>query len=700
MSLYSSLTQVLAPFAAKINGLLTGWDGTKYSTPGEAVRQQISDLHVLIGDTPGTAIQASAVAYEDSNVGAELTDINGRLVPLEDAVNIETEPGKNLYDNASPNIIGGFIGSQSGGVKFSASNVAAAKCLTVQLETNKTYTYAYATAAGGRHSAGLFSSVPVDQQLGDLVPNATVVQGDYTYRKFTTGGTNTVFVLYYYNRNDGIDEDVIREGIMLYEGEDIIPFEPYGDKNILKVEKENLSSDGSAGQALMLDEDGNTLKWGTPAAPVEVDATLTQEGKAADAKATGDRIAQAEEDMQEQLEQVVLTDGVKQWLNDHPEAMVVIKRNSDAEDAPTLGEEIMPTDGWTTDGWTGDFANGFTNTSGNTNPLSVTIPSLEEGALYQFEITTSNAATNGWSDFYVSLGGSDKFETYRGGGASVSYVYGIICGSTKVLTITPRNSYTGTITGLSLKKVSNTVGSLFDLYDSNGVVSFEGRTSLAEKKAVYYGENSGKYAFWGKENTALGANALAANTSGFWNTAVGRRALEANQNGSRNIAIGYIALLHNTGGDRNVAIGTFALEKNTIGRGNVAINADCLQDNTTGGNNIGIGVRALCGNTTGGTNIGIGSNACANNKAASGNVGIGHNALTNNTGSNNVAIGNGAGDLSGMTGSDNIVIGWGADVDAASTSHQIVIGTTRHTSVKIAGKTINFNEDGTVTWSE
>jgi hypothetical protein len=53
MSLYSSLTQVLAPFAAKINGLLTGWDGTKYSTPGEAVRTQINDLHVLIGDVPG-----------------------------------------------------------------------------------------------------------------------------------------------------------------------------------------------------------------------------------------------------------------------------------------------------------------------------------------------------------------------------------------------------------------------------------------------------------------------------------------------------------------------------------------------------------------------------------------------------------------------------------------------------------------------
>lgn len=79
MSLYSSLTQVLAPFAAKINGLLTGWDGTKYSTPGEAVRQQIADLHVLIGDEPGKAISASAISYGESDVETALDGVNGRL---------------------------------------------------------------------------------------------------------------------------------------------------------------------------------------------------------------------------------------------------------------------------------------------------------------------------------------------------------------------------------------------------------------------------------------------------------------------------------------------------------------------------------------------------------------------------------------------------------------------------------------------
>jgi lysophospholipase L1-like esterase len=100
MSLYSSLTQVLAPFAAKINGLLTGWDGTRYQTPGEAVRQQIADLHVLIGDVPGEAIAGSAVSYDGTSsdlsatnlqaavdeTNEKFTSVNGRLGELGNTV--------------------------------------------------------------------------------------------------------------------------------------------------------------------------------------------------------------------------------------------------------------------------------------------------------------------------------------------------------------------------------------------------------------------------------------------------------------------------------------------------------------------------------------------------------------------------------------------------------------------------------------
>jgi hypothetical protein len=85
----AEVRELLAPISAALNGIKTGYDGTVYDTPGEAVREQINDLHVLIGDTPGTAIQASAVAYGNSDVGTELTNVNGRLDDLTNAITVD-----------------------------------------------------------------------------------------------------------------------------------------------------------------------------------------------------------------------------------------------------------------------------------------------------------------------------------------------------------------------------------------------------------------------------------------------------------------------------------------------------------------------------------------------------------------------------------------------------------------------------------
>lgn len=80
MSLYESLSRVLAPFASRLNGLLTGYDGTTYSSPAEAVRTQISDLHVLIGDIQGDAkISGSAVGYDGSESGLSATTMQGAI---------------------------------------------------------------------------------------------------------------------------------------------------------------------------------------------------------------------------------------------------------------------------------------------------------------------------------------------------------------------------------------------------------------------------------------------------------------------------------------------------------------------------------------------------------------------------------------------------------------------------------------------
>lgn len=617
---------------------------------------------------------------------------------LQNIIPSENQLKPQLYDNDNPTIINGFLGYITPNMKFSSS--PAAKCMCFPVSPNTKYTFARKTSAGGRETFACFPSIPTDQALGDALSISTETHDGFKYYKITTSATAQYLVMYYYNANDGIAEATIRQWFMLVEGWNIYPYLYYGQVYKLLVFKDNLNENGTAGQTLMVDEDGTSLVWGTPAVSVELDDTLTQPGKAADAKATGDAIAATKTELETEIGQVVLTDGVQQWLDDHPEAMIVIKRNGDADDTPVLDSELLSSSGWTSTGWTGNFTNGFTHTTGNTNPLTLTIPTLEEGGLYQFQITTSNAATNGWSDFYVSLGGSPTFETYKGGGASVSYTYGLICGNTKVLTITPRNDYTGTVTGLSLKKVTNTVGTQYELYDTNGNTTFEFRTVKNTQNALYMGVDSGSKSFYGYENVAVGDRALRDNTGGFWNTAVGRRALESNQMGSRNIAIGYIALLHNTGGDRNVAVGTFALESNTTGRGNTAINADALQDNTTGSYNTAIGVGANSGNVTGSYNIAVGNRALASNTAGTGNIALGRFAMEKATaGSNNIVIGHQACDESGITGSNNIAIGYNVALPSTTGSNQIVIGTSSHTSVVIAGKVLTFNNDGTVTWT-
>ena len=101
----AEVRELLAPISAALNGIKTGYDGTVYSTPGEAVREQINDLHVLIGDEPGTAIQASAVAYNNSNVAAELANVNGRLQEFYALVQFATPSSWEL----------GYINSSNGG---------------------------------------------------------------------------------------------------------------------------------------------------------------------------------------------------------------------------------------------------------------------------------------------------------------------------------------------------------------------------------------------------------------------------------------------------------------------------------------------------------------------------------------------------------------------------------------------------------
>jgi hypothetical protein len=175
--------------------------------------------------------------------------------------------------------------------------------------------------------------------------------------------------------------------------------------------------------------------------------------------------------------------------------------------------------------------------------------------------------------------------------------------------------------------------------------------------------------------TALGFEALNANTTGTNNTAVGYQALKANTTGLQNTAVGSGALLVNTTGINNIAVGSFALDANTTGQQNIAIGVNSLGANTLANNNVAIGYQTLDANTTGVSNVAIGTDALGANTIGTDNVAIGHTALLlNTTGVSNVAIGTSALDAN-TVGRDNVAMGKDALGANTTGKNNVAIGT-------------------------
>ena len=181
----------------------------------------------------------------------------------------------------------------------------------------------------------------------------------------------------------------------------------------------------------------------------------------------------------------------------------------------------------------------------------------------------------------------------------------------------------------------------------------------------------------GALNTAVGETALAVNTTGWLNTAVGQAALAANTTGSGNVAVGQGALANNTTGSWNEALGQSALGDNTTGSYNVAMGESALAVNTTGGYNTAVGQSAMSGNITGSYNVAVGEYALAGNTTGGHNTTVGTGALQANTaGTNNTVLGNSVANGTLTTGSYNILIGTSGAVTtvASGTNYNLNIG--------------------------
>jgi hypothetical protein len=143
----------------------------------------------------------------------------------------------------------------------------------------------------------------------------------------------------------------------------------------------------------------------------------------------------------------------------------------------------------------------------------------------------------------------------------------------------------------------------------------------------------------GLKNTAAGFQALALNTVGNSNTAVGAQALTAHLSGSGNTAVGGSALFSSTSGSSNTAIGMNALFAATTATANTAVGQSALAISTTGVTNTAVGFAALSGTTTGSNNTAIGSNAGGSAATGAYNIFIGAGVTGQSTDSNTIRIG-------------------------------------------------------------
>ena len=189
-----------------------------------------------------------------------------------------------------------------------------------------------------------------------------------------------------------------------------------------------------------------------------------------------------------------------------------------------------------------------------------------------------------------------------------------------------------------------------------------GQVATLVNDAVVNGLTVGRGAGAVATNTAVGASALAANTTGGQGTAVGTQALLSNTTGDSNSSFGYFSLRGNTTGSNNTAISFGTLQQNTTGSSNTAIGLQALTANTTASNNTAVGYQAGYSNTTAGVNAFFGNTAGYSNTTGVGNTFIGQNAgYSNTTGTQNTFVGhNTDGTAAGYyvtTGSRNIILG-------------------------------------------
>ena len=207
---------------------------------------------------------------------------------------------------------------------------------------------------------------------------------------------------------------------------------------------------------------------------------------------------------------------------------------------------------------------------------------------------------------------------------------------------------------------------------TSGITTNSG-TVVSTTDATLNGLTVGKGGGAVSTNTALGYQALTANTSGDRNVAVGYQSAVANTTGI-NTSVGYQSLATNTTGTENTAVGFLSLNKNTTGNYNSGLSDQALYNNTTGSYNVAVGMQALQANTTSSYNTAVGYQAGYSTSTTGGhNTFVGYQAgYTNTTADRSVYLGDNTGYAA--TGRANTYIGCDAGYVMTTGASNTIIG--------------------------
>lgn len=341
-----------------------------------------------------------------------------------------------------------------------------------------------------------------------------------------------------------------------------------------------------------------------------------------------------------------------------------------ATDTPTLGAELLTTDGWTAGaGWAESPDDTFAHTGGGGTATLTHSATIANATKYQLTYTMTGRTAG---TITITFGGTTTGAVYSSG------TNGPTTSSTAAFTVTPTDDFNGTCV-FSLKAITAVSTTMVVLNDSTSTprVSIRANNQTGNQ---FIGYQAGQYCTTGIYNSASGYQVQLNLTTGSYNAALGYSAQYRLTTASYNTAIGPNAQYNLTTGIYNTGVGTGSQYSLTTGLSNAALGMNAQYNITTGSYNSALGYQAgryagsgTTANSASNYSTYIGYDVRASANGASNEIVIGNSTV--GLGSNSTIIGNSNTTLTRLYG--NIATGVDAPsaaIHALKTTEQLRLG--------------------------